>query len=275
MTNQLRFGCEVYTWHMAGQGERLAHMIAVTAAAGFRGIEPVFAWMGDLADPERLRAHLTQHQVALAAVVLALPWNEADETEAERSEAAAAIALVRQFPGTLLCLVQIPSGRHDLPRRHEHLLRHLHAVAGRARAQGIETTFHPNSPADSITRTPADYAALLPRIDRQLLGWTPDVGHLMHGGMNPLTEMQRYAHLINHVHFKDWDGRPDFALMGHGVVDFVAITRWLQTHGYAGWIICEDEGPTACTDPDGVTVHDGAWIRSQLLPALAVSHEES
>jgi inosose dehydratase len=271
MTTGLRFGCEVYTWHMAGQSGRLAHMIEVAATVGFRGIEPVFAWMGELADPQLLRAHLTRHRIELAAVVLALPWNDAHETDSELDQASAAISLLTQFPGALLCLVQVPSGRHALPQRYDHLLRHLHAVADRARAHGIRATFHPNSPPDSITRSAADYAYLLPRIDPLRLGWTPDVGHLIHGGMDPLTEMQRHARLINHVHFKDWDGRPEFALMGTGKVDFVAITRWLQAQAYNGWIICEDEGPAACTDPDGVTRHDGTWITTQLLPALAGS----
>jgi inosose dehydratase len=244
-------------------------MIDVAGAAGFRGIEPVFAWMGDLADPGRLRAALARHRVELAAVVLALPWNGARETPAEQAEAAAVIDLLAGFPGARLCLVQVPTGRDDIARRHDHLLRHLHAVADRARARGIRATFHPNSPATSITRSAEDYAYLLPRIDPDRLGWTPDVGHLRHAGMDPLTEMRRHAHLIDHVHFKDWDGRPDFALLGHGTIDLAGITAWLHARGYDGWIICEDEGPAACTDPDGVTRHDGAWVRSHLLPVIA------
>ena len=37
--------------------------------------------------------------------------------------------------------------------------------------------------------------------------------------MDPLKKMREYAPLINLVHYKDWDGQPEFALMGQGKVD--------------------------------------------------------
>ena len=80
---------------------------------------------------------------------------------------------------------------------------------------------------------------------------------------------------LNHVHYKDWDGDPEFALMGAGQVDFVGITRWLAGWGYDGWIILEDEAEQAVDDPDGVTLHDGAWVRDTLIPAVTSSAEEA
>ena len=270
---KFRMGCEVYTWFMAGSGQvhanRLDHMIAVAAQSGFEGIEPIHGWMGDLADPGRLAESLARHRIALPAVVLAQDWNGSTETQEERAAADDAIDLLTRFPGTLLCLVQRPTSRDDVVVRRQNLLGHLHRVALRARERGVPCTFHPNSPHASITRTPEDYAVLLDGLDPTLVGWTPDVGHLINGGMDPLTMMRGHAELINHVHFKDWDGAPEFALMGRGTVDFHGITAWLRDRGYAGWIICEDEGPEALSDPDGTTRHDGAWLRDTLLPALA------
>ena len=117
-------------------------------------------------------------------------------------------------------------------------------------------------------RAREDYEVLLNGLDSNVIGWTPDVGHIINGGMDPLETMQQYADLINHVHYKDWDGNPEFAVMGDGKVDFVAITTWLRDHGFMGWIVCEDEGHRAIDDPDGVTVQDGAWVRTHLDPLL-------
>lgn len=43
---QLKFGAEVYTWFMKGNGtahaNHLSHMIDVSAQAGFSGIEPIY-----------------------------------------------------------------------------------------------------------------------------------------------------------------------------------------------------------------------------------------
>ena len=268
----LRFGGEVYTWFIKEAGRahanRLDHMIGIMAQAGFRGIEPIHFWMGDLADPGRLADSLDRHEIALAAVSLVLEWNHEQETATEIREADQTIALLERFPGAVLCLVQKPTGRFEVAERHARLLRHLHTVAARAQDRGVPCSFHPNSPHDSITRTRQDYEVLLGGLDRCRLGWTPDVGHLKNGGMDPLAMMKEFAALMNHVHYKDWDGRPEFALMGTGCIDFKGITRWLREQHYDGWIICEDEGAAALEDPDGVTRHDGEWVNGRLLPEL-------
>ena len=271
-TMNFRFGAEAYTWFMNGNGQthanRMGHMIDVTAQAGFAGIEPIFNWMGDLPDAERLAPKLAEKGVELAAIALAMDWNGPDETDDERRIADAAIALLKAFPGALLCTVQKPTGRHDLEVRRQNLVGIVNRVSRRAVDQGVPCTFHPNSPHTSITRTEDDYRVILESLDASVTGWTPDVGHMINGGMDPLTMMKKYASLINLVHFKDWNGNPEFALLGTGKVDFVGITNWLIEQEYAGWIICEDEGPEAMDDPDGVTLHDGRWVYETLLPSV-------
>lgn len=272
-TLPFRFGNECYTWFMSGNGathaNRLAHMIEITARAGMTGIEPIHFWMGDLAEPQRLAEALQKHQVQLAAIALVLEWNHPTETEHERAEADRVIDLLTQFPGALLCTVQLPTSRDELTARRKNLTANLNAVSRRAVDRGVSATFHPNSPPTSINRTAEDYDVILNGLDPQATGWTPDVGHIINGGMDPLATMKQWQPLINHVHFKDWDGQPEFALMGAGKVDFVAVTRWLKSWDYDGWIICEDEAEQAVDDPDDVTLHDGRWIRETLIPAIA------
>ncbi|MGB2846250.1 MAG: sugar phosphate isomerase/epimerase [Saprospiraceae bacterium] len=269
INNSIRFGAEVYTWYMHENGlthaGKLGHMIEITAQAGFKGIEPIHYWMGNLKDPARLKDKLAEHRIALAAIALCLKWNDPTITEDEKRETTETIELLRQFPGALLCLVQIPSGRHAVQQRRKQLLEHLHSTAAQASNHGIPSSFHPNSPHHSITRTEEDYDFLLGGLDPTVCGWTPDVGHIINGGMDPLQTMKKYKSLINHVHYKDWDGQPEFALMGHGKVDFVGITQWLEEIKYKGWIICEDEGNEAYDHPDQVTLHDGAWVNNNLI----------
>ncbi len=267
-----RFGNECYTWFMKDDGaahaNRLAHMIEITAQAGLSGIEPIHFWMGDLADPERLADALEVAGIELAAIALVLEWNDDVESETERSEADRVIELLSRFPGALLCTVQLPTGRQDLEARRLRLADNVNAVSRRAADRGVPSSFHPNSPPTSINRTEEDYGVILERLDTEATGWTPDVGHIINGGMDPLQTMKRWQPLINHVHYKDWDGDPEFALMGEGSVDFVGITRWLASWGYAGWIILEDEAEQAVDDPDGVTLHDGRWVADTLIPQL-------
>ncbi len=267
-----QFGAEVYTWFMDNEGEthagRLGHMIEVASRAGFQGIEPMHFWMGDLSDPGLLEAKLRKENIKLAAIALILDWNGAEETDKEHREADQVIELLKRFPGALLCTVQMPTGRYDLEIRREHLISNVNEVSRRAAEQGITCSFHPNSPESSINRTEEDYRVILEGLDDKVTGWTPDVGHIINGGMDPLEKMKEYKSLINHVHYKDWDGKPEFALMGKGVIDFTNITQWLKDEGYDGWIVCEDEAPEAVDNPDKVTLHDGEWIRRDLIPSL-------
>jgi inosose dehydratase len=267
-----RFGCQVYSWYMNGRGQtyrnRLDHIIAVAARAGFAGIEPLHFWMGDLSDPARLEACLQRHGITLAAVALLLEWNGEEETAVERAESDAVIDLLARYPGTTLCAAQVSQGRFEVRERQTRLVRNLNAVAARAADCGVACAFHPSSPPRSITRSAEDYAAVLNGLDRRVIGWAPDVGHIVNGGMDPLTTMREYAELIRLVHFKDWDGAPEWAVMGRGQIDFAAITRWLRDRQFGGWIVCEDEGQEAEHDPDGVMLKDGAWLREVLIPAL-------
>lgn len=274
MIDQLpfRFGSEVYTWFMNNNGKthegRLGHMMEVIARAGFTGIQPIHFWMGDLSDPGLLEANLKLNGIELAAISLALDWKGAEETEREREEADQTIRLLQRFPGAILCTVQKPCGRHDLVVRRQNLINIINSVSRRAMEMGVPCSFHPNSPHTSITRTEEDYQVILPALDSTATGWTPDVGHIINAGMNPMEKMKEYASLINHMHYKDWNGEPEFALMGKGKVDFLTITQWLKDRNYKGWIVCEDEGIAAMEDPDFVTLHDGEWVKVTLIKGL-------
>ena len=270
---KLKFGTEVYTWFMKENGlayaNQLGHMIDVAAQAGFKGIEPIHSWMGDLSCADRLEEKLKSAGIDLAAVALVLSWNHPEETEEERQAADSTIELLKRFPDAVLCTVQMPEGRHDLDQRRLNLIANLNAVSRRAAEAGVTASFHPNSPESSTNRTEEDYRVILEGLNDSVTGWTPDVGHIINGGMDPLEKMKEYSNLINHVHYKDWDGSPEFALMGEGKIDFTSITQWLINQEYEGWIICEDEAERAIDDPDGVTLHDGKWIRESLLPSLS------
>lgn len=274
MSNKLpfKFGSEVYTWFMSGNGEthkgRLGHMIEVISKAGFTGIQPIFTWMGDLVDPDLLEAKLKEQGIELAALALGLDWNSDGETADEKKIADHAIRVLERFPGAVLNTVQIPTGRHDLAQRQKNLVNIVNTVSQRAADKGIPCSFHPNSPHSSIIRTEEDYKIVLESLNPSVTGWTPDVGHIINGGMDPLIKMKEYQSLINHVHYKDWNGEPEFALMGTGKVDLLSVTQWLKDINYSGWIICEDEGEEALNDPDFVTLHDGNWIQKDLIPAL-------
>jgi len=138
-------------------------------------------------------------------------------------------------------------------------------VAKRAADKGLITTVHPNSPPGSLFRIRSDYDQLMDGMDKAVLGWTPDTGHIAKGGMDPLDMIKTYRPLVRHLHFKDISQDKDWIEMGRGVTDFPAIVSYLTSTGFDGWIMVEDESRRAESDPDLVTIENGDYIRRRLM----------
>ena len=149
--------------------------------------------------------------------------------------------------------------------------KNINAVSQRAHDAGLKCSYHPNSPPASLVRTQEDYDVVLSSLDPKVTGWTPDVGHIIRGGMDVIATLNKWQHLVNHIHYKDFSGNgaEPWAQMGTGKLDFHKITEWLVARNYSGWIICEDEAHCAVDDPDGVTKQNGEWCKANLHPIVA------
>jgi inosose dehydratase len=267
----IRFGCQTYSWQMPGDAfkGRLDHMASVTSESGFAGIEPEVVMLGEYADPGRAAAVLEESGLELAALAYAADWRGPRETSAEREEADRVVAFLQRFPGAVLVLVQLPGrDRANLRERQDNAIACIDAVARRAGAAGVHPTVHPNSPEGSIFRTAEDYELLLDRLDAEVVGFTPDAGHIAAGGMDALEVIKRHRDRVDHVHLKDIDENGRWAATGDGVLDFPGIVSHLRDTGYAGWIVLEDESPSVEDDPDLGARRNGAYARSVLAPLL-------
>jgi inosose dehydratase len=267
----IKIGCQSYTWQMSGgkYDGRLDHIIAVTANAGFLGIEPETRFLGKLADPVLLTDTLAQHNVELPALTLVEDWLLPKETKPERDRAEQCFEMLRHFPDTILNLCQMPGAdRNHLEERQQNLLHCVNAIAERACDYGIKVGYHPNSPSGSVYRTEQDYKILLNGLDERFIGFIADAGHIAKGGMDPLSIVKEYFARLNHIHYKDMDKDGQWASMGQGCIDDKAITQFLVDAGFNGWIVVEDECDLAMTDPDGVTMADGRYVKDNLLPIV-------
>lgn len=285
--SSIKFGSQVYTWFMQGTGKaydnKLDHMIQVAAKAGFSGIEPMVLeisesalgcgkyWLGDFCDPARLQDALAAAKIELAGLALVCAWDAETETPAERAAADFTINFLKHFPGAKFGTVTLPSGRaKDLQRRRLNVASNVNEVSRRATDAGLVCSYHPNSPPSSLVRTQEDYDVVLSSLDPSVTGWTPDVGHIIRGGMDVIETLNKWQHLVNHIHYKDFSGNgPEpWSQMGTGKLDFHRITEWLVARKYEGWIICEDECHRAIDEPDEVTMQNGQWCQEQLVPLI-------
>ena len=268
----IKIGCETYTWQMPGEQfkGKLEHIMEITSKAGFKGIEPETSFLQHLSDPVKMKEALDTYGLDLSVLCLVEDWRGPVETREERARADEWMDFLKHFPDTLLLLVQMPGkDRSDLRERQHNLIACNNQVATRAADRGIRCSNHPNSPAGSVFRTAEDYDILLNGLDASVIGYTPDVGHIAKGGMDPLTVVRQYRELVNCIHYKDMFENNKWAPMGKGIIDFEGITRELVDTGFGGWIIVEDECDGAITDPDGVTLTDGVFVKEVLKPLLS------
>lgn len=271
-TTPIRFTCQTYAWIQCGDRYhgRIDHMAEIAGKAGFEGLEPINLHLGKFWDPVLLKETLDQNNLTLSSLTLACDWRNPQETDAERKEADRLMDLACAFgPETLFMPVQIPGeDRSNLAERQKNLIACVNAVARRAADRGLKCSYHPNSPDGSIWRTREDYDKLLPQLDSRVIQWTPDVGHIAKGGMDPVALIREYRSLVNHFHFKDMDAHGEWALMGAGIIDFKTLVRDLVETRYQGWIVFEDECEESIENPDGITLQDGVYIRETVRPWL-------
>lgn len=265
----IRYSCQTYAWQMSGTTYtgQLPRFVEVATSAGFAGLEAEPFMLGAYSDVDRAHGVIDQSGLELSSVAFVAAWRSPRETDEERAAADHFIRYVASFPGALLLLVQAPGvDRADLAERQRNALACVSAIAERAAAAGVRTSFHANSPAGSVFRIRDDYDILLTGLDRAGVGFTPDAGHLGKGGMDPLEMIRTYRSRVDHIHLKDFSTDAGWRMTGQGSVDFPGIVTYLRDTGYAGWIVVEDESDEAVTDPDAVTRAAGSYVRTALEP---------
>lgn len=269
--SKIKIACETYTWQMPGEGYKgkLDHIMGVVKKAGFEGIEPESSFFHDLSDPIKMKETLDKHNLQLTALCHVEDWRNTEETDAEKANAEQWMNFLSHFPETIYLLVQMPGNdRQNLLERQKNLLSCVNNISARAADRGIECSYHPNSPEGSIYRTEEDYQILLNGLSKNI-GYTPDLGHIAKGGMDPLSIIKAYRDKVNLVHYKDMYDDGQWAPTGEGEIDFDAITKYLIDTNYEGWIVMEDECDEAITNPDGVTLEDGKFIDFNIRPILS------
>jgi inosose dehydratase len=127
-------------------------------------------------------------------------------------------------------------------------------AAERSRSRGYEPTFHHHTA--TYVEAPWEIERMLELTD---VGLLLDTGHLALGGGDPVQGLRDWRDRIDHVHVKDYDRsilkqvladragmeeawrRRVFCELGTGDVDLDAFFRELESSGYGGWLVVEQD----------------------------------
>ncbi|MEU1438719.1 TIM barrel protein [Streptomyces sp. NPDC005786] len=244
--------CEVPGWgHQMAPGRVLDEM----AAAGLAATE--FGPDGFLPQDPDARAELLAGH-GLAAVGGFVPVVLHDPGRDPLPEVRRALAGFGSARTLVLAAATGSDGYDARPelsaREWDTLLSHLDKIDAHARAEGITATLHPH--IGTMVEGPDE-------VERVLTGSSVplclDTGHLLAGGNDPVALARRAADRIAHVHLKDVDAALAarvragdvtyteavrtglYQPLGQGDVDISAITTALDTAGYDGWYVLEQD----------------------------------
>jgi inosose dehydratase len=259
----------------AVEGERTTYVNVIDemSEAGYDGTE-LGDWGFMPTDPAKLTAELEKRKLSLIAswvsVFLHDPTRHA-QSEADAVRTAGLLAAVGG-PNAMVVLGNDPytdpvrtlnSGRitPEMGMNESQWQVFTDAANRVARAvkreTGLRTVFHHH--IGTWIETPAETARLLEMTDPTVLGLCFDTGHYSFAGGDPLEGIERHKDRIWHVHFKDhqpeiaarsrlegWDGvqavgHGVFCELGGGDVDFKGVKAKLESIGYDGWIVVEQD----------------------------------
>lgn len=247
----------------------MPHMLGIVSEAGFAGVEPdVPIMMGTYFEStSQTKELLEKESLELGALCIPGDWRDPEEKKEERWLSDKTLEFLKDFPGTHLMLSHNDgSDRSDLKIRQKNCLACINSIAKRAADIGVVCSVHVNSEAGSVFVTEEDYKVLIDGLDTNVIGWCPDSGHIVRGGMDVYAIFEQYMSVIRHLHLKDITFEGIWAPMGKGITDFPRLIKMLQDADYDGWVMIEEESPDAEVDPDRATLINGKYLVEKLLP---------
>ena len=128
--------------------------------------------------------------------------------------------------------------------------------------KNVPVDLHPHSHSGSIIETAEEYARVMECTDASIIGWCPDSGHIVRGGLDFIETISRYRDRIRNFHFKDVDRAGAWKLMGKGVCDFRKALELLEAIGYEGWVIAEEESEEAGKDQSNAVIRNRQYLSS-------------
>ena len=256
MTNELKAGCQTFTWEMLGAGWAGGpdDLLEAIAAAGYAGIEITDEMLGCYKNsPAPFAKALERYALTLVAYACGSDsgFTEQDALVADLQAAEAAITFAGAFPGALVSFGSATvMSEGPRARKFDAAARFYNAAGELGVRARVPVAVHPSSHHDTLLLSRNDYDELFARLDPSLVGWVPDTGHILRGKHDILDTLSTYQDRIRYLHLKDVDARGVWQMLGSGVCDVSAVVGIVRgAPNFNGWVVVEEESEEAGHDP--------------------------
>ena len=275
-------------------GPGYAQVLDEIAASGYAGTE-LGDWGFLPTDPNLLRDELQRRDLAMLGAFVTTRLADPRSYPAGMDAAVSAAKLLSAVscdarplivmsdeptadPARARAAGRVHAGLGLTERQWDDAARGIDRIARAVRDEtGLRTVFHHH--CAGYVETPGEIDALLLRTDPALVGLCLDSGHAAYGGASPVELLSRHRARTWHVHFKDcepriaahareeeWDYQTAlrhgvFCELGRGSVDFPALLRGLESSGYDGWIVVEQDVLPAMGAPLASATRNSQYLR--------------
>ncbi|MDB5556821.1 MAG: xylose isomerase protein [Rhizobium sp.] len=252
----IKAGCQTYTWEMLGENWTGGpdDLMAAIVDGGYAGIEITDTMIGPYADrPADFAAALEDKGLTLVAFAMASKsgFTAREEIANDLDTVRRWIDFVAAFPGALISMGSATVTSDGLRTDKFEIAAEFYNRAGeRGKAAGVEIAVHPSSHHNTLLFERADYDRIFSAVDKDLVGWVPDTGHILRGHDNILDTLRTYQDRIRYLHLKDVDAAGQWAMLGEGTCNIPAVIDIVAAAPrFNGWLVLEEESDAAAADP--------------------------
>ena len=245
--SKFRIGHTGITW--GGSAEKVKQAIQDIGELGYLSYE-TFGWTVErfaAEEPAGLGAVLDQYGIKLSAIYC--PTNFVDPADGAADVEQCVAWAEAALPLGIDAIVLQATNRSDEPYPHFAGMGEVFSEIGRRMQEmDLTTSIHPHT--GTLIETGDEIDAILNAVDPDLVGFAPDTGQIAKGGTDAVAKLRQYAHMVRHVHLKDYAGgrktaHAGYAPIGSGVIDMAAVFQVLEDADFGGWVNVELDGPPA------------------------------
>lgn len=218
--------------------------------------------------PEPLRDILDRHGMGFIGGFVPVVLHERDARGSTLTEVRDTAALFAAAGGTMFVSAAVVDAGWSAPveltePQWDHLLGMLGELDEICAGRGLTHALHPH--VGTLVEMAADVATVL---ERTGVSWCLDTGHLLIGGYDPAVFAEDAGDRVRHVHLKDVRaavaddlraGRRNlqqatgdglFCPLGAGDAPIRATVEALDSAGYQGWYVLEQDTDLGSSEPD-------------------------
>ncbi len=110
----------------------------------------------------------------------------------------------------------------------------------KVRAQGLYVGYHNHTAEFKMLDGERPWDTFFKNTDKAVV-MQLDIGHIVHGGADPVEVLKQYPGRALTVHVKEWSSTKKDALVGDGDVKWPAVFKACESKGATEWYIVEEE----------------------------------